>query len=190
MRPTRPWPGRGSSPTPNAAESASARLDPLPEPPGDACAPGDFPWTPGMGFRTGAEARGSRGWRRWSGPGGTGIGRSSLSSASSSRLPGRLPASPSCPFCEGKETELHSLFGSHASVTTFWCRSCRSPFEHMKWTGRQADDITVKPRTRTRKGPAPPLEPTSGRVPTVSRADEPEDPGRGESGDPPLFCPG
>jgi hypothetical protein len=48
-------------------------------------------------------------------------------------LPGSLPETPPCPFCEGDQTELHSLFGSHASVTTYWCRSCRSPFEHMKW---------------------------------------------------------
>lgn len=54
----------------------------------------------------------------------------------SSALPGRLPERPSCPFCGGEETELHSLFGSHASVTTYWCRRCRSPFEYMKW-GRQ-----------------------------------------------------
>jgi len=50
-----------------------------------------------------------------------------------SPLPGALPERPPCPFCEGEETELHSLFGSHASVTTYWCRRCRSPFEQMKW---------------------------------------------------------
>lgn len=47
--------------------------------------------------------------------------------------PGTLPASPTCPFCEGSETELMSAFGSHASVSTYWCRACRSPFELMKW---------------------------------------------------------
>lgn len=47
--------------------------------------------------------------------------------------PDALPAAPSCPFCEGSETELMSAFGSHASVSTYWCRSCRSPFELMKW---------------------------------------------------------
>lgn len=53
-------------------------------------------------------------------------------------LPGRLPSSPPCPFCDSTESEVHSLFGSHASVTTYWCRSCRSPFEHMRW-GRRFD---------------------------------------------------
>ena len=47
--------------------------------------------------------------------------------------PARLPGAPSCPFCDGEETELMSAFGSHASVSTYWCRSCRSPFELMKW---------------------------------------------------------
>lgn len=47
--------------------------------------------------------------------------------------PAALPASPACPFCEGPETELMNAFGSHASVATYWCRACRSPFEAMKW---------------------------------------------------------
>lgn len=47
--------------------------------------------------------------------------------------PEALPEAPTCPFCEGAETELMSAFGSHASVSTYWCRACRSPFELMKW---------------------------------------------------------
>jgi hypothetical protein len=38
-----------------------------------------------------------------------------------------------CPFCNGKETEPMNAFGSHASLATYWCRKCRSPFEVMKW---------------------------------------------------------
>jgi len=49
--------------------------------------------------------------------------------------PEGLPESPACPFCDGRETELMSVFGSHASVSTYWCRACRSPFEVMKWRG-------------------------------------------------------
>ena len=52
----------------------------------------------------------------------------------------RLPTSPPCPFCEGVETELMSAFGSHASVSTYWCRRCRSPFELLKWTARTEPD--------------------------------------------------
>jgi hypothetical protein len=49
--------------------------------------------------------------------------------------PGALPECPSCPFCEGTETELVNPFGSQLSVSTYWCRECRSPFEIMKWRG-------------------------------------------------------
>jgi len=49
--------------------------------------------------------------------------------------PGSLPEAPPCPFCEGRDTELMNVFGSHASVSTYWCRSCRSPFELLKWRG-------------------------------------------------------
>ncbi len=48
----------------------------------------------------------------------------------------RLPERPPCPFCEGRETELANAFGPHASVASYWCRSCRSPFEFMRWTER------------------------------------------------------
>lgn len=52
---------------------------------------------------------------------------------------GRLPSTPACPFCEGRETELVNAFGSHASVATYWCRRCRSPFEILKWRDAGAD---------------------------------------------------
>ena len=47
----------------------------------------------------------------------------------------RLPETPACPFCEGRDTELMSAFGAHASVATYWCRRCRSPFELFRWRG-------------------------------------------------------
>lgn len=47
--------------------------------------------------------------------------------------PEAMPSSPVCPFCSGAETEIMNAFGSHASVATYWCRACRSPFEVMKW---------------------------------------------------------
>ena len=47
--------------------------------------------------------------------------------------PASLPEAPRCPFCERHDTELMNAFGSHASVSTYWCRACRSPFERMKW---------------------------------------------------------
>ena len=56
--------------------------------------------------------------------------------------PGGLPESPSCPFCEGVETELLNPFGSQLSVSSYWCRDCRSPFEIMKWRGIQGTSST------------------------------------------------
>ncbi len=61
--------------------------------------------------------------------------------------PGGLPESPPCPFCEGTETELVNPFGSQLSVSTYWCRLCRSPFEIMKWRGSG-------PGTEAANGPA------------------------------------
>lgn len=49
--------------------------------------------------------------------------------------PTRLPVEPTCPFCEGAETEIMNAFGSHVSVSTYWCRRCHSPFEMFKWRG-------------------------------------------------------
>lgn len=49
--------------------------------------------------------------------------------------PSSLPESPACPFCEGSETELMNAFGAHASVSSYWCLTCRSPFELMRWRG-------------------------------------------------------
>jgi hypothetical protein len=62
-------------------------------------------------------------------------GSSSSFSASHRReeAPEGFPDAPDCPFCSGDETELMNAFGAHASVSTYWCRSCRSPFEMMRW---------------------------------------------------------
>jgi hypothetical protein len=58
-------------------------------------------------------------------------------SARRTEAPSSLPETPSCPFCDGRDTELMNAFGSHASVSTYWCRACRSPFELMKWGTRR-----------------------------------------------------
>lgn len=49
-----------------------------------------------------------------------------------------MPESVACPFCGGRRTELHSAFGPQLSVATYWCLACRSPFEWLKWTRRDA----------------------------------------------------
>jgi hypothetical protein len=64
---------------------------------------------------------------------------------------GGLPPRPPCPFCDGHDTELVNAFGSHASVSTYWCRSCRSPFELLKWRGAAGGAAPAAPPP-----PAPP----------------------------------
>ncbi len=49
-----------------------------------------------------------------------------------------LPERVACPFCDGRETELHSPFGTALSVATYWCRSCRTAFEWVKWNAPDA----------------------------------------------------
>lgn len=58
---------------------------------------------------------------------------------------GGLPENPPCPFCEQEETELVNAFGSHASVSTYWCRRCRSPFELLKWRRPETPDREAAP---------------------------------------------
>ncbi len=66
-------------------------------------------------------------------------------SESSAPMPrGRLPESPECPFCARNDTELMNAFGSQLSVSTYWCKGCRSPFEFMKWIER-SDRVTPPP---------------------------------------------
>ncbi len=37
-----------------------------------------------------------------------------------------------CPFCDSRDTEVRSEFGSTACKLLCWCRSCRQPFEEFK----------------------------------------------------------
>jgi hypothetical protein len=47
-----------------------------------------------------------------------------------------LPEHVECPFCKQSDTELHSAFGSQLSVCTYWCRTCHTAFEYLKWRER------------------------------------------------------
>lgn len=60
-------------------------------------------------------------------------GNGTARAARRAEAPGALPDAPPCTFCGGAETELMNAFGSQLSVATYWCRTCRSPFEFMKW---------------------------------------------------------
>ncbi len=55
------------------------------------------------------------------------------------------PPAVECPFCHSHETELIALFGSQMLTSQYYCRSCHTSFEAVKWndkSGLQKD----KPR--------------------------------------------
>jgi ring-1,2-phenylacetyl-CoA epoxidase subunit PaaD len=37
-----------------------------------------------------------------------------------------------CPYCDSRDTEVRSEFGSTACKSVCWCRRCRQPFEEFK----------------------------------------------------------
>ena len=43
-----------------------------------------------------------------------------------------IPDAVACPFCDGRETEQFSAFGSALSVSQYYCRTSRTVFEWMK----------------------------------------------------------
>lgn len=44
-----------------------------------------------------------------------------------------------CPFCGSEEVERLSRFGTEISKQGYFCTTCRSPFERMKYDGRRPD---------------------------------------------------
>ena len=44
----------------------------------------------------------------------------------------RVRPSAECPYCESRETEVRSEFGSTACKSVCWCRACGQPFEEFK----------------------------------------------------------
>jgi transposase-like protein len=38
-----------------------------------------------------------------------------------------------CPFCGGNQIEKVSNFGKAQLVRQYYCKQCRSVFEHVKW---------------------------------------------------------
>jgi ring-1,2-phenylacetyl-CoA epoxidase subunit PaaD len=44
----------------------------------------------------------------------------------------RARRAPSCPWCDSRDTEIRSEFGSTACKSICWCRSCGQPFEEFK----------------------------------------------------------
>lgn len=48
------------------------------------------------------------------------------------RAPGEGGAAIACPFCGSTDVELLSLFGSQLLTDQYYCRACRTPFEHLR----------------------------------------------------------
>jgi len=44
----------------------------------------------------------------------------------------RARQAPPCPYCDSRDTEIRSEFGSTACKSVCWCRSCKQPFEEFK----------------------------------------------------------
>jgi len=44
----------------------------------------------------------------------------------------RARPSAQCPYCDSRETEVRSEFGSTACKSVCWCRACGQPFEEFK----------------------------------------------------------
>ena len=44
----------------------------------------------------------------------------------------RARTAPPCPYCDSRDTEVRSEFGSTACKSVCWCRHCGQPFEEFK----------------------------------------------------------
>ena len=47
-----------------------------------------------------------------------------------------------CPFCGSADVELLALFGSQLLTDQYYCRACRTPFEHLRADADAADERT------------------------------------------------
>ena len=63
-----------------------------------------------------------------------GIAPPGVAASSGGDLVQLMRARPSahCPYCDSRETEVRSEFGSTACKSVCWCRACLQPFEEFK----------------------------------------------------------
>ncbi len=64
-----------------------------------------------------------------------------MASSTSSQQPAHEPAEGSlvrCPFCGSLQTQLEATFGTTHAYSQFFCQSCRTPFEWIKWEEKAA----------------------------------------------------
>ncbi|MFQ5753746.1 MAG: hypothetical protein ACE5HI_17295 [bacterium] len=43
-----------------------------------------------------------------------------------------------CPFCDSTDTQKQSDFGTSVMVKQYYCRSCKTVFEWIKWGDKDA----------------------------------------------------
>ncbi len=43
-----------------------------------------------------------------------------------------------CPFCGSRQTQLEAAFGTTHAYSQFFCQTCRTPFEWIKWEEKAA----------------------------------------------------
>ncbi|WP_233204207.1 PaaD-like zinc ribbon domain-containing protein [Halegenticoccus soli] len=46
---------------------------------------------------------------------------------------------PACPFCDSRDVERVSAFGSEISKSQYYCESCHTVFERLKYDGKRPD---------------------------------------------------
>lgn len=46
----------------------------------------------------------------------------------------------SCPFCGSADVELLALFGSQLLTDQYYCRACRTPFEHLRADAEETEE--------------------------------------------------
>jgi hypothetical protein len=52
------------------------------------------------------------------------------------------PAAILCPFCASSETELFALFGQFLLASQYYCRSCKTVFDVLRWEATRQDYST------------------------------------------------
>jgi len=62
------------------------------------------------------------------------------SERSAIRNPQSTIPGPACPFCGAAETELFSLFSQFLLASQYYCRSCRTVFDRVRWDDKAPDE--------------------------------------------------
>ena len=50
------------------------------------------------------------------------------------------PDAVTCPFCNSTDTELFSLFGQALLSSEYYCRSCHTVFEAVRWIEERGEE--------------------------------------------------